>query len=596
MSSRKEGLLRFSHVRFAYKYVFDLGAAVDPLDAARRLLDHDVGVAAVGLDPADVYIARRFATIGRSVADLSALQEANARLSRGIWAYLRFIALRPRLALWTVQALVAARRGQSGSEEPPSTGLAETIDELSRAMLEVPMLQQIEVAMDRRRLSPGYLSSLPYCRVELQPVFGRVGGLEIELDAHLLVHRTGTCVLTFWWQHERSLSTDALIKAVHPSSRTFDRVSIVADVVRAAAKAWRADVSPPQDRSEINGVAFWGYETDDEPIALGPSFEVYADALRSHVLGGDLVRSQLRNGDWFCFPVTFATARRVATFDKLSPDQQAQIGGIATGHEAWRTAPQERLQAWLGEDWSLRPDQAVHFSSASMVVLSAGGTRTHADADDLEWSGLTDYMLQRYWSARTVDQMALGVAPNPLSMQKVTEQFLLASIELFGPPDTSWGTANEMVERADVNFGVPDLITSARERVALTRDAVTAQVEQRQARRDVVLQFVAAAAAVVLGLPAIDDLVQRLVMVRSPEWAVDLLDPIRRHPELSTALCWLALSLAVVLVLFWALRRPPGGAPLAERAHRPFTGRFPYRWPGDPVEVRLEGSGTEPRE
>lgn len=223
-----------------------------------------------------------------------------------------------------------------------------------------------------------------------------------------------------------------------------------------------------------------------------------------------------------------------------------------------------------------------------MLVLSGNGTRTHGDADDdLEWSGLADYMLQRFWSAKTLANMALGVSPDPRALQRASQQYLLASVELLGPPDTSWGTANEMVERADINFGIPSLVESAKERLAITSQVVTAQVDEREARRDVVLQFVAAAAAVVLGLPAINDVVKLLSSVQTPTWAADAIRPIRSHPGLSTVVAWLALCLATAVVLVWGLRRAKGGAPLAERAHAPFQGKVPYRWPGEPVEVRV---------
>lgn len=587
-------VLRFAQTRVAFKYSFDCGQAVEPLDAARKLLDDDLGVAAVGMNESDVFVAPRFARVSKAtdlLNDLATIGEApTARRVLGL------LARRPRFA-WGFVRSVIRRRESAGKDDAPRDGwwqeTRDVAEELRRSVRDAPVLQQVAREFDRIRFHPDYLAELPFCRVQLNSVVLREPGgdaLTFEVDA--IIHRSGAVVLTFWWHdNDRERNVDDLIPLILGMTPRFVEASIVESAAKAADWPESSDVH--SSTREYEGGVWWRTDTFERPVSWTVIAWPYMAAISRVLSGSSLPRSTA----WSCYPVTFTAINQTTDQAVRDLGPRLELAGLVGRIVNWRNITPELVDEALGRDWSLHPDKSIYFHKGAFAVVEHGPSEG-LTVEDFDWGGTVDHLLLRAEQARIVGELALRAPASPAAVHDAAAQLLLASRELLGRGVVAWGSLETMVGEADQQFGVDAEIEAAQVRLGLLNQVSEAQVAAQRSRRDTVLQLIAGLAAVIFGLPAIHQAVTIIGEAsEAPSWTGpwgnSLVDQAGQHP-LQTSVClWLVVVFVVLAAVAWSIRTRRENRPLSVRAVPAFSGRFPYQWPDEAVRIRVDSPYVE---
>jgi hypothetical protein len=593
--------LRFSQTRIAFKFVFDCGGGLDPLDAARSILAHDIGIAAVGLGTEDVYVAPRFAKVSRAtdlLEELASITEQEtkralvARLVRRPSLLLRIAGSSVRRSgnSEAEQDAVAPREAEPESDGGPTasdwaTSIREDAAALRWTITEAPIVQQVAISYDRQRFQPDYLSSLPFCRIQLQPITcATAEGESILYEADLVIHRGGIAILTFWWHDDdRRRDVDSLIPLTLGSTGRFTKIRISEAAARTAG--WPEVETIPGSSREFEGGIWWRTDDHRQPEPWSLIAHVYMEAISK-----SLSRAGSRSSSWLCYPVIFTSLESAASRLR-SQHGRLQLAGLIARMFSWRELTPEAAEKLIGRDWSLHADSSIYFDAANFVVLRHGRDQglTHRD---LDWAGTVDHLLIRAWLPRVANDMLLAAAATPSAVREVAGHLLLASRELAGSGVVSWGSLRDMVSASDRSLGVAGDVAAAQERLRLLSQVTEAAEAEHRARRDTVLQLVAALAAVMLGLPALNEAVSIVTSGGLPSWLGSWVQGSvkgarGREAQVSVSI-WLGFVVCMGGTLCWGLWRRRPRAPFAESAAARFSGRWPYRWPDGPIKVDLD--------
>lgn len=570
------GTLEFTQTRIAYKYVFDLGWSVDPLDAARILLRSDLATAAVGLGVNDTHVASRFRKVDKSTEQLLEIADIADRLAAQGLRGLTSLICHPTIAFRILQSIVQRRDDQGSNVETddPHT-FAERIRredrELRASVQKLPIMLQIAVERDRLRYRPDYLVEMPFCRVELQPVVIGEGGDEDAMDVHLMVHQTGTCVMTVWWTNEQQrLPLEELIRNSIGGTRTFHRITIAEAIVNASFRRHHDKSGAAAERRFHSGVWWLDYDLSTA-MSVADLCNVYEDGIRATLAGGAerLRDRELRNTEWFIFPVVMTSACDVHDFHTLGPGKASDLARLVARHGYTEPLRDEVVAEFLGTEWSLSSERTIRFNGASMTIVSAPSSRGFRDSGDFEWTGLADFMLLRLWLVRTVNAMLLKAKGVPAELQEPAELLLLGSEEIFGSRPTVWGTANDMIGAAGRLMGVEAELQAARERLAISSRILDVETARRRERRNRALQIVGAIVTVGLGLPALRQgvgLVGRIDQGKVPGVLEEVVELIGTYPNSTSLVLWMGLVVGVAVVVFWVFFPRRESRAMARRA------------------------------
>lgn len=195
-----------------HKFVFDVGRPVDPLDGAQRLLSSDIGTVAIHAPTGAVFNASRLADLKRLTALAQRMSDTAAELQerKSLRGLIWYLVRRPRLFYQVIREWRRKEREAPADEtvlDDDDTEADFSIEDVDGLVLEQSLLLAVQHDVDGKVLRPQYLQSDPWIRIELQPCFlTRADGEEHAVDVVLVLHRTGTGVLTFCVAHDGPLT------------------------------------------------------------------------------------------------------------------------------------------------------------------------------------------------------------------------------------------------------------------------------------------------------------------------------------------------------------------------------------------------------
>lgn len=605
--------LRLGDVTICFKFAFDVGRNVHPLEAAGRLLETDLALSAVWLG--QVWDASRHHTLKDMRQTYEELMAGARRLDDGLWAYTRYMARRPRLLLH----LWRTRRGSNdvgGDDDmPPTDGAGSDdddfgFDDVDDAVAHTSMLQKLLDFVDADLFNPDFLKDGPWVRIELQPVFCTTSGHEFNIDVWLVLHTTGSAVMTFVVRHEdEDLSPAELDDLTRTDRFRFEETELPLWAMRASAVYYASDPLVEPDATRFSSGIEWARWRHKEAVPLSSVFRIYQDAtlatLNARRPAKPKVRAQPFASQWACYPVVVVRDADPRVFDLDDEDAQLQLGGLIArvgdggGFRAdmlLRNAAQDLSLADSQRSWVNGAHALSVISPEHRQLMAARRGVSEAEIPGQDWIFLEqvfavpfDFLLLRDHTAHALAMQAQHLPHTPRSLHDLKARALAAKLSFLRASPFSYVTLRSFAQAFESERGTAESWALADQ--ALDAIGGVLETEERAAadRRALGVQLVLGIIAVVLGFPAAHRFVEVLGGVQEQDsdawWGLGevinaLTTAARESPgPLTVGLILLLVAVLVVAVAGAGGRRhlrQPG--PLVQRAQGPPPRRPPFQY------------------
>lgn len=590
--------LEMRNISIHYKYAFDVGRTVDLKEAATRLLATDLGVVAVTQH--QTWDAARLATIKTLKRDYERLQEAIRRAPQGAGRFASYLALHPSLLplLWR-----ARRSHQHSTDTPPDLGL----DDVEQQIAEQSKLQALFRSVDADIFNPDFLGGDPWVRIELQPVFASDSTNHYAIDVALVLHRTGTALLSFYISYDGPVSPAQLAALSISSGVSFNQTEVAAWVGETYATqhaGWQ--ITQPDAERFSSGIR-WARWQHDHPASLADIFDLYRVALLSSINAArpERPRSGVARSfatQWTAYPIVCVRHPDPRSFDRADADAQAQLGTlVARGTEGTKFRT-DFLISQADEDLSLTEGQRYWVNGALTVLLvgedqrarmvSRRGGNTEIPGQD--WIALEQYvaaplefLLMRYHTAHALVAQLNSVALAASHLHKVKARVLAAKMDFDAPSRFTYGSLQSMWAAFHKDRGTSRAWDLVNETLMLVDGVLDAEDRSAGARRSFSLQVVLGVITVVLGIPALHRAVEILgALDTQPHGAYAgfgrLVNSVSALAETTSGPLVVSLTLVLVAFVCFALaaghRRKEDRAPLATRAQGRAPDKEPFQY------------------
>jgi len=593
--------LTFREITFQFKFAFDVGQDINPVDAANRLLDTDMAVAAVW--QGEAWEASRFQGLKEHRRLWEQLQEAQSRVDEGFWHFIRYIAVRPKLFRMYLSSLLKDRGRADQDEEGeashsdvagvPDDAEASTaanfFDEMDAAVAHTSSLQKLLELVDHDLFNPDFLSEGPWLRVELQPVFLTVGEEHHAVDVWLLLHKTGNATMTFSIFEDGPMTPANVSRSSMAGFARFNASELSTWIVSTSALMYEGwEYMEPQDVRFSSGIE-WGTWIHDEPASLVDVFGLYQDALIAALSAGGNEVGRSYATQWTCYPVISVRDADARTFDPGDDNAQEQIGALLArvGDGKWFHA--ESMRGFAANDLSIRSDRRSWINGGLALTIvnphrraemaARYGSASQIPGQDWIWleqqfAVPIDFLLLQYHAAHALLAQVANVPMAAEALHTLKARVLFAKKELWRASHFAFGTLYEFAEAFHAERFTGQTWALVDEGLDLVDSVLGAELGASAERRAFRLQAVLGMAALVLGIPAIYEIVQILGGIEvapSDVWlgAGGLVSAVSSfaagHPA------FLVLSLAMLLTglvlgsLLSRTRRPSQLSPLTSR-------------------------------
>jgi len=216
--SNRQPPLQFTHVDIDYNYVFDVGGQVNPIDAARRVLGTELGQAYRNYVTGKSEVADRYRVWAEAFEKLTRLRNDLEKIEMGqdLAGYLRGLLSNPRLYavsyLSALQATLWPADHQQKRARQEAGDVDSIINDVAEAIADLLGLLAIQEHVDRQIFFSGYLESVPFARVGLQPFAVVMDQQESQFDVTLTIHRSGIAILTVYAVFSEGVSLDEVLR------------------------------------------------------------------------------------------------------------------------------------------------------------------------------------------------------------------------------------------------------------------------------------------------------------------------------------------------------------------------------------------------
>lgn len=583
---------RFEEIAVFYNFVFDLAGFVNPTEAARSLLKEEFALSTANYLNNDIEVAERFKDLAQLRADTRHLAEMYDRLeSAGLSGTMGWVVRHPRSTwqlwrqLWRAYFSAQEEEVEEEVERDLQSILTDTTDFLDEAMTRIQVFEALQRHIDRTLFTPQYLQDIPFTRIGLQPFFATIGGVRMDIDVGVLIHRTGVAILTFYAFFDVEKTVDELISLQLATQLPVESMEVVRAIVEpgAAALGLRpSDVSQGADSSDYSSGVEWLTYNNQQGITLSDVFELYQVAIISAIQGKLPSKptepwSWLRTPDWFAYPIVFVRhiTPEIPNDSVFKARYARELAALLLRFSQWRTLKTENITEIIKPDYSLTEDHSLYVGSSHSLVLYYEPWERRLqveygqDIPGQEWlsahfqtSTLIDALLVQRW-ALTVISSQLYNLPHSLEKLNALKRSLLVALEEYHDVTLTYGSANDIVRQAQKTMGIGEAYEAITQKLTNVERLIAAEESRRHTQRDLLLKVGAIFATLLFGLTSAWQVVEvitewsSLIATRrgiSPfsNLIVTAIEIVQADPIAAAVTLYLVLVITVVTIIIWS--------------------------------------------
>jgi hypothetical protein len=493
----------FGHCAIYYSFSFSLPPNCDIGALANRLLKAGIANTALAAGDEEVRLAHRYAK-----------EYGSTRLQKAIFAYfgadgylnkLKWLVTHPvsapRLMFAVARELYKARQ----KSDPEDTAEDSSEEELSlhpkdedsaHARYVLAALNHI----DRQYYRSSYIDESPYIRLELRslnvtaPIFDSVE----EVLPFLLLHRSGTAILTLAIAPRDGISTSDLISASRSSDVAFEEI-VIADVI-PIFEPYPSYVEAAEYAGEEEGCG-WTRIRWAAPLPLQAVFHLYQGAIF------DVAKGEPDMGEWMCYTsVIVRQLRCCGSAPQWLANHKSELVGLVERENSYATLRDEVVERVVDLNVSRHINQITFHRPTNTFVQDwvFGQDSDRPPFVDDHWSiALVENVLLQFGQLQILDHLITTAPRNIKSLAQAQRQIVMG-LDEYKRGASVYMTAQDLVRDMSRSLGLDRTYGGIIQRLEILNNISSTQLARAVAKRNSLLAGIAAATAVLFGLPAID--------------------------------------------------------------------------------------------
>lgn len=374
----QQQILKINGFNIFYNYIFDIGAPVNPIDAARLLLKTDFSQAFRNYINSHSEVAERFKDLFEKynmVKDIDAELKNYSGIPSLIRAFRRAPVLVGKAILEGFFKESEKKRRRSYSKKTSISVMEEIVGGTIKDLL---VLLAVHEYADRQIFSADYLDGNPFTRVGLEPFRATVFSETITFDVTVTIHRTGIAILTAYGVFEREITPDkfAVIQRVSNTDVTNPEMptSIFQAFMRLLKNQMPEYSSIMASTEQVEDGAYTRFK--GRMNGLASIFDAYRFSIIETIRQTKFPSSvelykSLRSGQWHAYPVIFI--KRTTPVYKTGRDfkqtRSKELVGITMGLGETSFLKDDFINSICGQDLSIFDDHSVYFTEGSATII-----------------------------------------------------------------------------------------------------------------------------------------------------------------------------------------------------------------------------------
>lgn len=528
-----------------YTFAFSLPPGTDIYKLADTLLQHDLATAA-GSVSRGVRYAHRFQEvqknrkIAETLATLRDVEEGKLRL-------VRWMARNPSTALLLLRKkLVRVSRSKREKPNPELIkiyeGFSRIPTELDDKMADAGLILGSQVAVDEFLLSPDYLSDEPFIRLDLDSVFVESDLFaDPEIMMSLLLHKSGVALLTFAATPGGGLTTDNHLSVSSSNQVTFTKTFLDEALGKLLGRANKDRVIEDKWNESEDGIR-WRETSWRDPLPLQELFQAYSELIITST------KRRAVHSPWMCYTTLFVDGIKCCSNKtKWLKRHTLDLAGLIARQWEYTNAKPSFVKRMLAREHGIRRYESKYFGAGNALLL-----RWHFRNDAQPTSG-TDHLptitivqgaLLQYWQLLALDARFTASRWKTSDLIEIQRQ-IIAGLDEYRGAKLMWEEAKAEEKEITSGLGIDTLYARILDRLGAIDQLMTARATIVGTRRNLLIAGLGSFATLLLGLPALKDLLDIVRKLDTSTFPAVLLRPLASFANDGPAGAW---NLYVILV------------------------------------------------
>jgi hypothetical protein len=506
--ARKDHVARYTSPAVYYSFVFSLPPTTDIYKLTDDLLRRNIADNATVGGSNRVRFAYRYEDKRKAQVRLRKIATFEEVVRKQV-TFSRWALQNPSLAAWLVRKRLVKFRLRSSHSEPNQElidqlrELSKTADDIDKEMLNEGLLTGAASTIDSTLFMSSYLATEPFIRLELGTIYAESEDRlyrDTDLVVFLLLHRSGTAILTFVAIPGEERTTDELLAVAASTGVRFTRTALPWHLGRVIAVDEQRVSSDKQTNSDNRA---WRDISWGDPIPLQSLFEGLAWLVRS------LVKKNQGVGEWMCYTTLFIDGLGCCGSKKEWMSQHAaELAGLVMRHGGYASVKKSVVEAVFANEHGLRENESDFFDigNALLVTWDFGADIARSSPTrHFNTTAVVEGMLVKHWQLRTLDQRLSVEKWKPSNLEAIQRE-LITGLEEYRDTKLIWGSAREIEKQLGDRFELDRMYQNILDRIDALQKLIDTRTAHVANRRNILFAGISALAAVLLGMSAVKDI------------------------------------------------------------------------------------------
>jgi hypothetical protein len=542
---RREHDARYNSPAVHYTFAFSLPRGADIYKLTETLLRRDLASAA-GSVIRGIRYAHRYQTVqkNRALAEtLSTLKD----VEEGEGKLIHWMARHPRTAYLLLRKKII-RITRSKERDKPNPELIKIYEEFGKIptelddkMAEAGLILGSQLATDELLFNPDYLSDEPFIRLDLDSVFVECDDFaDPEVLMSLLLHQSGVALLTFSATPGENRTTDDLLSVSSSNQVAFTKTILDESLGKLIGHA-NKDRVVEDEWKESEGIR-WRETSWREPLPLQELFQAYSDLIISNT------RGRSTHSPWMCYTTLFVDSMMCCdTRTKWLDRHRLELAGLIGRRREYANSKPSYVTRLLAAEQGIRSYESKYFGPGNAVIVRwdfERETTLTSLTDQFPTIAIVQSALLQYWQLLALDARFVSTKWKSSDLASI-QRLIIAGLDEYRGAKLMWEEA--IVEENEITngLGVDRLYARILDRLGAIDQLMTARSTQVGARRNLLIAALGSFATLLLGLPAIRDLLNIVRQLDTSIFPGILLRPLASFAADGPAGAW---NLYVVLI------------------------------------------------